>query len=252
MNSMEHPAAAIFDLDGTLASSKSPVTSVMGEHLAQLLERMPVAIMSGGAYHQFEAQLLPGLPHGARLERLYLFPTSAAQAFQYRDGAWVPLYDHAFTPLEREEVLAALSEALKETGLDTPPAQVWGERIEDRGAQITFSGLGQKAPIQEKEAWDPDLSIRRPLAEALQRRLPSLSIRMNATTSIDITREGMTKAYGVHQFSKIIGIPINGMLYVGDALFDGGNDAIVKETGISTRAVTGPQETLEVIEELIA
>jgi HAD superfamily hydrolase (TIGR01484 family) len=249
---MQRPAAAIFDLDGTLAASKSAITDITGRHLAQLLEHMPVAVMSGGAYHQFATQLLPGLSQGARLERLYLFPTSAAQAFQYKDGAWVPLYDHAFTAAERDEVLGALAAALKETGLDTPPEQVWGERIEDRGAQITFSGLGQKAPIQEKEAWDPDQSIRRPLAEALQARLPHLSIRMNATTSIDITREGMTKAYGVRQFSEIIGIPISSMLYVGDALFDGGNDAIVKETGIPTRAVTGPQETLEVIEELIA
>lgn len=252
MKHMEDPAATIFDLDGTLASSKSPITGVMGGHIAQLLERMPVAIMSGGAYHQFEAQLLPGLPADARLERLTLFPTSSAQAFRYKEGAWVPLYDHAFTDQEREEVLAALTAALKETGLDTPPTTVWGERVEDRGAQITFSGLGQKAPIEEKEAWDPDLSIRRPLAEALHRRLPNLSIRMNATTSIDITREGMTKAYGVRQYSEKTGIPISSMLYVGDALFDGGNDAIVKETGIPTRSVAGPDETLNVIEELIA
>lgn len=161
------------------------------------------------------------------------------------------VYDNPFAPDERASVLVALDESLRETGLDRPPTQLWGEQIEDRGAQVTWSALGQEAPVEAKKAWDPDRAKRAPLQVALLRRLPVFSVRVNAGSSIDITREGMTKAYGVKKLSDLLAIQIADMLYVGDALFPGGNDEIVKETGIATRQVSGPTETAAVIEEIL-
>lgn len=241
----------VFDLDGTLAESKSPLAIEMGNLLARLLSRMPVAVMSGGSYAQFEKQLLGGIPQGANVANLYLFPTSAAQCYAWRGGAWQTLYDNPFTPEERTRVLAALEESLRETGLDRPPERLWGEQIEDRGAQITWSALGQQAPVEAKKAWDPDRAKRAPLQAALLRRLPEFSARVNAGSSIDITRAGITKAYGVKKLSELLSLPIAEMLYVGDALFPGGNDDIVKETSIATHQVAGPAETATVIEEIL-
>ena len=42
------------------------------------------------------------------------------------------------------------------------------------------------------------------------------------------------------------------MLYVGDALDEGGNDAVVKETGVQTHAVFGPEETAGLINTFLA
>ena len=161
------------------------------------------------------------------------------------------MYNNALTPEERSQVLGALAESLKETGLDEPPQQLWGEQIEDRGSQITWSALGQQAPVEIKTAWDQDRKKRMPLQAALLKRIPNFSVRANATSSIDITRTGITKAYGVRQLSEILHIPISDMLYVGDALFPGGNDEIVKESGIATQQVSGPAETAEVIEKIL-
>lgn len=244
--------ALIFDLDGTLTESKSALSSEMGIVLARLIAQMPAAIMSGGSYEQFQKQLLASMPPDANFKNLYLFPTSAAQCAIWKDGAWKFLYSNPFTPEEKTRVLEALAEALHETGLDVPPPQLWGEQVENRGTQITWSALGQEAPIEMKKSWDPNREKRTPLQAALQVRLPGFSIRVNATNSIDITREGMTKAYGVHTFSEIIATPIADMIYVGDALFPGGNDEIVKETGIATRQIAGPAETKEVIEKVLA
>ncbi len=248
---MEKPRIAIFDLDGTLAKSKSPVEKDMGALLARLLEKMPVAVMTGGSWEQIETQLISAIPKTARFEKLYLFPVSAAECLQYTGSGWKTVYTHRFTKQEREKVLTALDDGLKKTGMDTPPEKVWGERIEDRGAQITFSGLGQEAPPEEKQTWDPDKKKREPLAKILRKALPGFSVRVNAMSSIDITKEGMTKAYGVEELSKMTGIPVSEMLYTGDALFPGGNDEIVKTTGITTHAVKGPEETAALIEELI-
>ena len=223
----------------------------MGVLLAKLCDRMPVAIMSGGSYAQFETQFLPALPDTMNRANLYLFPVSAGMCFQWKDGTWTRVYDHSFSDHERSAILHALEDAMEETGFATPPEQVWGERIEDRGAQITFSALGQLAPYEEKRKWDPDRSKRRPLQEALLRRLPDFSVRVNASTTIDITKQGVTKAFGVREWSNLIEVPIRDMLYVGDGLFPGGNDEVVKETGINTRQVIGPAETKHVIESFI-
>lgn len=242
--------AFIFDLDGTLTESKSALTVDMGAVLARLIARMPVAIMSGGSYTQFQKQLLSGMPANADFRHLYLFPTSAAQCYTWQNGAWQLLYNNPFTPEEKSQILEALAQSLRETGLDKQP-RLWGEQIEDRGSQITWSALGQQAPVAEKTAWDPDRKKRAPLQAALIKRLPGFSIRVNAHSSIDITREGITKAYGVQRLSDILAMPISDMLYVGDSLFPGGNDEIVKESGVATRQVAGPAETAEVIEEIL-
>jgi phosphomannomutase len=245
------PQAIIFDLDGTLTESKSLLTPQMGIVLAQLLMKMPVAIMSGGSYAQFQKQLLSAMPSEANYKNLYLFPTSASQCYTWRHDTWALFYNNPFTPEEKTKILNALAEALHETKLDILPPQLWGEQIEDRGSQITWSALGQQAPSEAKKVWDPERTKRLPLQALLITRLPGFSIRANATNSIDITREGMTKAYGVQQFSKIIAIPIAQMLYVGDALFPGGNDEIVKGTGIETRPIESPVDTAHVIEEIL-
>jgi len=244
--------AIAFDLDGTLTPSKAPLDPRMGIILASLMARMPVAVMSGGSYAQFQKQFLGGMPADAEYKNLYLFPTSAAQCYTWKDGDWHILYNNPFTPEEKAKILEALAESLHEAGLDKPPPQLWGEQTEDRGSQITWSALGQQAPYEEKNKWDPDRKKRMPVQAELIRRLPGLSIRVNATSSIDITKEGINKAYGVQQFSKILATPIADMLYVGDALFPGGNDEIVKESGIETRQVSGPDETAKVIEEILA
>jgi phosphomannomutase len=162
--------ALIFDLDGTLTKSKAPLEPGMGQQLSVLLRHMPVAVMSGGSYAQFQKQLLSGFPVHTDFNRLYLFPTSAAQCYGWKDGTWSPLYSHPFTPEEKGQVRSALHAALHQTGLATPPPQLWGEQIEDRGAQITWSALGQEAPVEMKQAWDPDRTKRAPLENQSVRR----------------------------------------------------------------------------------
>lgn len=241
----------VFDLDGTLAESKQRMSAQVGNLLAELLQKMPVAIMSGGSWKQFEKQFIPVLPLDANLDSLYLFPDSAAQCFVHKNNAWHPQYDNAFTPTERKHIMQALEEALEETGLTQPPASVWGNRIEDRGAEITFSGLGQDAPPEEKAMWDQDGSKKRALRDALIKRLPEFAVGANGSTSVDITRKGITKAYGIKRLTEMTGVPVERMLYVGDALDEGGNDSVVIETGVPTHAVFAPRETEALIETIL-
>ena len=239
-----------FDLDGTLAESKQPLKDDMGEALANLLGVAQVAVISGGDWPQFDKQVASRLPAHADLSRLWLMPTTGTKLYTHKSGAWKAVYAELFTDEQKREIIAAFNASLEATGF--VPEQVWGERIEDRGSQITFSALGQQAPIEAKEHWDPDFAKRKVIQADLKGRLPDLSINMGGATSIDITREGVDKAYGLKKLRDESGIALDAMMFVGDAIFPGGNDYPAKELGLDTVRVRDPQDTLSVIATVVA
>jgi phosphomannomutase len=238
-----------FDLDGTLAESKQPLGDPMGEALADLLGVAHVAVISGGDWPQFEKQVASRLPERADRTRLWLMPTTGTKLYRY-DSVWKPIYAELFDDAQKQKILTAFDAALVATGF--VPEQTWGERIEDRGSQITFSALGQQAPIEAKEHWDPDFAKRKIIQADLRQRLPGLSINMGGATSIDITREGVDKAYGLKKLSVESGISLDAMMFIGDAIFPGGNDYPAKELGLDTVRVRDPEETLSVIAAIVA
>lgn len=239
-----------FDLDGTLAESKQPLGEPMGDALARLLQVAHVAVISGGDWPQFDKQVASRLPERADRSRLWLMPTTGTKLYIHREGQWAPVYAELFEEAQKRAILAAFDASLEATGF--VPEEVWGERIEDRGSQITFSALGQQAPIHAKEIWDPDFAKRKVIQADLRQRLPGLSINMGGATSIDITREGVDKAYGLKKLRDASGIALEAMMFIGDAIFPGGNDYPAKELGLDTVRVRDPQETLAVIDAIVA
>ncbi len=239
-----------FDLDGTLAESKQPLAPEMADALADLLRVADVAVISGGDWPQFDRQVASRLPTRADHFRLWLMPTTGTKLYTHRDGAWNAVYAELFDEEQKCAILDAFDASLEATGF--VPEQTWGDRIEDRGSQITFSALGQQAPIEAKEIWDPDFAKRKIIQADLRTRLPGLSINMGGATSIDITREGVDKGYGLKKLASASGYPLDAMLFIGDAIFPGGNDYPAKELGLDTVSVRNPGETLAVIAAIIA
>ena len=239
-----------FDLDGTLAESKQPLQEPMGEALADLLGVAHVAVISGGDWPQFQKQVASRLPARADLSKLWLMPTTGTKLYVHRDGEWQTVYAELFDDATKAKILKAFDESLEATGF--VPEKTWGERIEDRGSQITFSALGQEAPVAEKEHWDPKFEKRKVIQADLKQRLPGLSINMGGATSIDITQEGVDKAYGLNKLRDESGIPLDAMMFIGDAIFPGGNDYPAKELGLDTVRVRDPEETISVITAIVA
>jgi phosphomannomutase len=159
----------VFDLDGTLAESKSSVDPEMSELLHNLLAIVKVAVISGGDWPQFEKQLLTNLPDDERLVNLSLLPTCGTKFFQYT-GDWKRIYSEDLSADEKAKIFRSLQKALGVAGLK--PEKVWGEVIEDRGSQITFSALGQRAPLEEKNKWDSDFTKRKKIKAILDTFIP--------------------------------------------------------------------------------
>jgi hypothetical protein len=239
----------VFDLDGTLAESKSALDAGMAALLYDLLSVAKVAVISGGGWPQFETQLLSNLPHDERLANLSLLPTCGTKFFRYA-GEWKRLYSEDFTASEKEKITSSLKRAVDGAGCNVE--RVWGEVIEDRGSQITFSALGQQAPLAEKEKWDADYAKRKRIKAILDVLIPEFSVRMGGATSIDVTKPGIDKAYGIGKLRDLLGISLTEMIYIGDALFPGGNDYPAVEAGVESISVRGPRETKPVTEAIIA
>jgi hypothetical protein len=239
----------IFDLDGTLAPSKSSLDVEMASLLRDLLEVVDVSIISGGAWLQFERQVLSNLPKNALLNRLTILPTCGTKFYQFK-GEWKNLYSEDFTDDEKRKIVSSLKDAIEKAGYQVE--QTWGDIIEDRGSQITYSALGQQAPLEQKEKWDADFAKRKKIKEILDTLIPEFSVRIGGATSIDVTKPGIDKAYGIRKLRDILGISIKEMIFVGDALFVGGNDYPAKQAGVISIPVRGPDETKRVIQAIIA
>jgi HAD superfamily hydrolase (TIGR01484 family) len=239
----------VFDLDGTLAESKSSLDTEMASLLHDLLGIVKVAIISGGGWTQFEKQILSNLPNDESLKNLSLLPTCGTQFYQY-NGAWKKIYSEDFNADEKKKIIDALKNALDTVGFNIE--KTWGETIEDRGSQITFSALGQQAPIEEKTKWDPDFTKRVKLRKILVTLIPEFSVRLGGTTSVDITKPGIDKAYGIMKLRDKLDIEIEEMIFVGDAIFPGGNDYPAEEAGVVSISTKGPEESKRVIETIVA
>ncbi|KAM7182582.1 HAD-like protein [Rhypophila sp. PSN 637] len=209
-----------FDLDGTLAASKQPLEDTMGEALADLLQVAHVAVISGGDWEQFEKQVASRLPARANLSKLWLLPTTGTKLYKFQDGEWHRICADLFSDTDRDQILEAFRLSLEKTGFK--PEKTWGPCIEDRGSQITFSALGH------------------------------MSINMGGATSIDVTRKGVDKGYGLKRLSGQSGIPLKQMMFIGDAIFPGGNDYPALELGLDTVKVKNPDGTLAAIAGIVA
>src|SRR5579859_4494224 len=230
----------VFDLDGTLAESKASLDAEMATLLSALLEIVKVAVISGGDWPQFEKQVLSNLPHDERLKNLSLLPTCGTKFYQYSED-WKKIYSEDFTSEEKGKIVESLRKSVEEAGVKVE--KVWGEQIEDRGSQITFSALGQEAPLEAKKKWDPGFTKRKQIQAFLDKLLPEFSVHLGGTTSVDVTKPGIDKAYGIKKLRDILNISIGEMIFIGDALFPSGNDYPAKEAGVICIQVGDPNET---------
>lgn len=248
MNAMLRVVA--FDLDDTLTESKSKIDQHMGDLLGELLARLDVCIITGGTFEQIEAQVLQYLhvPSG-RLAHLHIMPTSGTRYYIWGNGAWHRYYAEDLTAGEKRRIVRALAEGAKHIGFwEQHP---WGEIIEDRGSQITYSALGQRAPADAKREWDPDGSKKRKLRDYAAERLPDLEVHVGGATSVDVTRKGIDKSYGIKRLIKQLNVSSDQLLFIGDRLSEGGNDYPVRALGVRWLEVTHWQDTARYVQDLL-
>mgnify|MGYP001560873378 CR=1 FL=1 len=262
-----HFKVLAFDLDGTLAESKQPMSARIAGLLKKLIRFHEIAIISGADWPQFEKQVLPIL--GGVDARFSFYPTCGAKVYKAgyaTDGREQPgWYERSGEAFELNQQQTRWIEEALENSISRwehkPAGKIYGPQIENRGTQITFSALGQQAPPDVKKDWDPTFEKRKHLKNLLEFRLaadwgPSplpFEIRMGGATSLDITLKGIDKGFAIR---RIAGLGWGSrkeheILFVGDALEEGDNDCAVKQTGCFWLQTSGVEETERILERIL-
>ena len=239
-----------FDLDNTLARSKKPMNDDMAECFSALTSLIDVAIISGGKYALLQSQVVAKLTDQANKSRIHLMPTSGTRYYRWDGHQWTQVFARDLSDDDRAKAKESLERNARKQGVWS--AHIWGERIEDRGSQITFSALGQLAPVEAKEAWDPTNEKKHRLAEAVAAELPNLEVRPGGSSSVDISQRGMDKAFAVRELASILGIDVAQIVFIGDRMEPDGNDYPAALVGARAVKVDGPSDTVKLIGEIIA
>ena len=235
----------VFDIDNTLTESRTPLEPHTAKLLCRLLEVSKVAVISGASFEQFIFQLVSRIPCNKKMENLYLLPTTGASMYSYNGLSWNKEYSHTLSDGDKKSIKEAVSRVLN---ISDAQLSIF---LEDRGTQITYSGLGKDAPVEEKSQWDPTREKRLDLVVKLRPHINNIHMALGGTTSIDFTQKGIDKAFGVDALLKYLKIGVEDVVFIGDALYDGGNDAPVKKLGLKTISTTGPEETQNIIRRFI-
>lgn len=254
LNNISSKKLIVFDLDGTLAKSKSVIDSEMVGLLTELLTYRKVAVIGGGKYQLFKNQLISQLKIKKELlKNLFLFPTTATAFYKYESG-WKNVYLLELSKTERDLIKKTFQRVFEEINY-IHPKKTYGKIIEDRGTQVTFSALGQdivakigRRGLKLKDEWrDKNQDTKMKIAKLMSKYLPNLEVRAAGHTSVDVTKKGIDKAYGLKQIQKYIKVNIPDMLFIGDAIFPGGNDYAITKTKVDYVKVKDPEDTKKVI-----
>lgn len=246
-----------FDLDGTLAPSKSHFDPRMVTLFNGLLEKYEICVISGAKYELFQTQFLTQISQEPNLlAKLHLLPTTGTRYYRFQDGTWQQKYAENFSDKDKTKIMNALDAGWKQAG--EPIEKTYGPIIEDRESQITLSPLGQEVVAQLgdegvrlKETWDPGMEKRMKVRDVVAEMLPDFSVTVAGLTSIDVTIPGVDKAYGMKKLMAATGYNKEDILFIGDKIMPGGNDYPVEQMGIDCIAVRTWEDTSYVIEALV-
>ncbi len=247
-----------FDLDGTLAPSKSHFDPRMVSLFDRLLAKYQVCVISGAKFELFQRQFLTQITSEPdSLERLHLLPTTGTRYYRFKNGEWELQYAEDFSNEDRKRIIMALEEGLDETG--NRVEKTYGPIIEDRGSQVTLSPLGQDVVaelgdkgLEIKETWDPDMKVREKIVAAVEKKLPDFNVKAGGLTSIDVTIPGVDKAYGMNKLMKANDLTKEDILFMGDKIVPGGNDYPVEQMGIECITVRSWEDTAYAIEGIVS
>jgi phosphomannomutase len=190
--------------------------------------------------------------------KLHLMPTCGTRYYRYNktNNDWELVYAEDFNDREKRKIIRVLEEVAKELGYKEK--KVYGEIIEDRGSQISWSAYGQdivqalgEEGLKMKEDWDSDDSKKQKFVEYASPLLPEFEVRAGGTTTIDVTKRGIDKAYGMQKLMKVLNVSKEQIYFIGDRIYEGGNDYPVKVFGIDTLQVAGWEETAAAIEAIV-
>ncbi len=239
-------AMLAFDIDHTLCPSKEPVSEEIAELLTRALGRFEICIISGRDLDSFFSRVINRLPivDVELFRHLHCLPTQGMQYYRFKED-WEAVYAYYLSPIEVSKIFRVVEDVARRLGFWREENREKGDMILDnRASQITFAGVDTSLSSEEKRSWDPDQKKRKAMIKELNRLAPEFEYRIGGMTSIDITRPGMDKGFGMQILLNKLGIDKSEVLYFGDMTQPGGNDYPIVQMGIDTITVNEYTDTI--------
>lgn len=227
-----HKKHLFFDMDMTVAPARQPIL----EEMHGLLSSLPhsIIIVSGQEVPKIEWQ-------SNNLESIRLGQNGNHAVDVDGTELWnIPLSEeHQQEILNHIELLKGL--------IDHEMREEWTP-IENRGSQITFSPIGNTAPVDVKMSYDPDRKKRDSLLEQIPFVSEELIVKIGGSTSFDYIHKERHKGSNVARLIEHKGWNKDECVYFGDGLFPGGNDEAVIGV-IDTHPVNDHLHTYELLQK---
>lgn len=235
----------LMDVDDTVCEPTQQISPRLAQQIQRIMEKgYQVAFISGTTAQDLQAMISSQL-NGEH----HLLGTTGTTYIHVKNGTKKQVYHYPLTIEEKKEIISALERLTAHFHLN--PLTSKEDQLQDRESQITLSALGRNAPLAAKKAFDPEGKQRQEWLLWLQSLLPAhkYDIRIGGTTSLDITRKGLDKGWGIAEFARHQGMPLGEILFIGDKLYPGGNDYPAAKI-VDCIAVNNPEETLRELRKL--
>ena len=242
----------MFDVDGTVAEVYAPIHTEIAEEICALLkERIKVAFVTGRSFVALQKTVIPYLPcFNMYAQNVLLVPASGAALYDWHDGAWREVYGERFIKDDEEDIIERYGQILSTVDPQYSATECRAHVRNTDDLLLSCTPMSLDTARNIKQQWDPDATKRTAIITQLQKEFPHCEFRIGGGTTIDVTRGGIHKGYGVRRLLAHTGIAPEEALYFGDALYPGGNDFDVIETGVATVSVEEPKEVLHILERL--
>ncbi len=211
------PRLVAFDLDDTLAPSKSAIDPRIGELLLALAERVECGHHLRRTAAAVPHPVVERLPEASPelLSQFHLMPTCGTQYYRLTPAGIETVYAHSLTDDEKQRALSAVREEAERLGLWEPSPGRHPRRPRCRRSRSPPSA---SRPLSTRRWRGTPREKKNSLREAVAARIPDLEVRSGGSTSVDITHRGIDNAYGMGKLADTTGIPLDDMLFVGDRL----------------------------------
>ena len=237
---LEQKKIIIADVDETICESCQVISPEMAQQIDSMIQQgYTFAFISGTNV----AELTRMISFRVNQEH-HLLATTGTNYTKVKNRNAQTIYNHSLTAAEKQEIKTAFEKLIVEYNLQSQTTKE--DQIQDRDSQITLSALGRNAPLQLKVAYDQDGAKRKEWVQFLKQHLDETKydLKIGGTTSIDVTKKGLDKEWGIHQFAQQNQIPLSSIVFLGDKIYPGGNDYPATRI-VDCIAVKNPEDTLK-------
>lgn len=234
----------IFDVDGTIADSYCSVNKKDAEIICNLLVSGKIVVFATSRSREsVQEKVLNDLSCGSKyFSFVYILPAAGAAMYKWNNKEWEEVYRESMDANDIVKITEVYKRALHTIDPDIIK-KVRPNIVNKKGVMLSCSALPVSATKEERRLWDPNHKKRIQIIKEIVREFPYISANIGGSATIDITKIGINKAYGLNRFFEILKLNKKDALFVGDGIFPGGNDYCVLETGIETMKVESPEDT---------